>query len=238
MEKSKEKSNKSRLAGPLSKKVKFTKNEDMKLKYLIDKYSTKDWEKIAEHLPPRTARQCRDRWTNYIDPNLSQEPWSHDEDNVLLEMHEKYGNHWKKIGKYLPKRSKNNIKNRWSVLKKIFNENEIIENRSISNITIQEQSIINPQGSVVSAPSNTFISTNISQPTIPPVVTTATTVFVPVVQVFVPVPSQIENYSNRIPIYSENIPQYYQEVIEQPINNYVQPLYQENYVPIIEKNIY
>lgn len=105
-----------RLAGPLSKKVKFTRAEDIKLRDLVNKYSTNNWKIIAKELPPRTPRQCRERWNNYIDPNLSQEPWTQEEDEILLHIHDQFGNHWKQIESYLPNRSKNSIKKRWSVL--------------------------------------------------------------------------------------------------------------------------
>lgn len=105
-----------RLAGPLSKKVKFTRAEDIKLRDLVNKYSTNNWKIIAKELPPRTPRQCRERWNNYIDPNLSQEPWTQEEDEILMRIHDQFGNHWKQIESYLPNRSKNSIKKRWSAL--------------------------------------------------------------------------------------------------------------------------
>ncbi|OHS93771.1 hypothetical protein TRFO_11571 [Tritrichomonas foetus] len=114
-----EQQRKSRLAGPSSKKVKFTKPEDTKLLMLVQEYTTKDWKVIAEQMAPRTARQCRERWTNYVNPSLSKDPWTHEEDLLLIEKHSEYGNHWKLIEKYFPARSKNNIKHRWASLKEM-----------------------------------------------------------------------------------------------------------------------
>lgn len=112
-----EQQRKSRLAGPSSKKVKFTKAEDVKLMMLVQEFSTKDWKTIAEHMFPRTARQCRERWTNYVNPMLSKDPWSKEEDLLLIEKHNEFGNRWKLIERYFPGRSKNNIKHRWSIMK-------------------------------------------------------------------------------------------------------------------------
>ncbi|CAN0034213.1 unnamed protein product, partial [Ectocarpus sp. 8 AP-2014] len=39
--------------------------------------------KIALSLPGRSARQCRDRWFNYLDPNLKTTPWSTQEFRLL-----------------------------------------------------------------------------------------------------------------------------------------------------------
>ncbi|CBJ31407.1 Myb protein [Ectocarpus siliculosus] len=41
------------------------------------------WKKIALSLPGRSARQCRDRWFNYLDPNLETTPWSTQEFRLL-----------------------------------------------------------------------------------------------------------------------------------------------------------
>lgn len=112
-----EQQRRSRLAGPTSKKVKFTKAEDATLLALVQELSTKDWKAIAEHMPPRTARQCRERWTNYVNPVLSREPWTQEEDLLLIQKHAEVGNRWKIIEKYFPGRSKNNIKQRWATMK-------------------------------------------------------------------------------------------------------------------------
>lgn len=114
----------SKLAGPLSKKERFTRREDLKLKQLVAKYSTDNWKIIAEHLKPRTPRQCRERWTNYINPSLSHEPWTADEDDILTKLHYDLGNHWKELQRYLPKRSKNNIKARWHYLENLKHVDE------------------------------------------------------------------------------------------------------------------
>lgn len=106
-----------RLAGPLSKKCKFTKLEDEKLKKVIEEVGEKDWNLIAKKMAPRTARQCRERWTNYINPEISKTPWTQTEDDLLLEKQMIYGNHWKEMVQFFPNRSKNSIKLRYTQIK-------------------------------------------------------------------------------------------------------------------------
>ena len=96
---------------PLTKKFKFTAEEDVKLKKLVDEYG-KEWTKIASLLPGRTGRQCRDRWANYIDPSISTKPWSQDEDSRLLQKYAETGAHWRVIANCFPGRSINNVRNR------------------------------------------------------------------------------------------------------------------------------
>lgn len=239
MSKTREEQRRSRLAGPLSKKMKFTKKEDLKLKALIEKYTTNDWDEIAKHLPPRTARQCRDRWCNYIDPNLSQEPWTSEEDTVLFKIHKQLGNHWKKMEKYLPKRSKNNIKKRWNFLNNISNKDEEeevnnkVNNDSDTSNQYDDQLSANSE-SLVSVPSNLYFSLpnipQISKPTMLPIVTSGTAAFIPIVPVFIPVVQPIINNTNDYSC-TESIPQYYQQIIEQPIESFPQPFYQVNLDP-------
>lgn len=148
----------SRLAGPSSKKVKFTKAEDATLAVLVKELGTKDWKTIAQHMVPRTARQCRERWTNYVNPSLSQDPWTQEEDILLVEKHLEFGNHWKLIEKYFPKRSKNNIKHRWSILQSIVNTIPASTINMLANTTPDPSSItVSPNSTSQAININTII---------------------------------------------------------------------------------
>lgn len=60
------------------------------------------WSEISSLLPGRLGKQCRDRWYNQLDPTLNREPWTEEEDNILLKLHEKLGNRWIEISRQLP----------------------------------------------------------------------------------------------------------------------------------------
>ena len=73
----------------------WTAPEDEKLRDLVAKYGTDMWAResgffvvfsaqMAEELPGRNRRQCRERWINVLDPTISKEPWSEDEDRFIL----------------------------------------------------------------------------------------------------------------------------------------------------------
>ena len=92
---------------------KFTQEEDaiiFKL-YQVDRHP--QWDKYASFLPNRTERQCRERFRNYLDPNIQNREWSNEEDKLLEEKVLEYGLKWVKITAFFPGRSANNVKNRW-----------------------------------------------------------------------------------------------------------------------------
>ena len=61
----------------------------------------------------RTDDQCSSRYLNCLDPNLnSNEPWSKDEDALLLNLYDEMGSSWTLIAKHIPGRSALNCRNR------------------------------------------------------------------------------------------------------------------------------
>ena len=63
------------------------------------------WSKIAEFLPGRSGKQCRERFVNHLDPQLKKGEWTDDEEALLIGMHKNHGNKWTIISNYLPGRS-------------------------------------------------------------------------------------------------------------------------------------
>lgn len=79
----------------------WTAEEDRKVIELVKKYGPKKWSLIASQLPGRIGKQCRERWTNHLDPNICKEAWTEDEDRIILEAHQTLGNRWAEISKVL-----------------------------------------------------------------------------------------------------------------------------------------
>ena len=94
-------------------RIRFTPEEDERLKELVKDVENNRWEKIAQKMPGRTARQCRDRYNNYLFKEISNEPWTEQEDTVILRMYKEIGPKWTQIAQHLQGRSGNNVKNRW-----------------------------------------------------------------------------------------------------------------------------
>jgi hypothetical protein len=94
-------------------KRKFSNEEDTKLRNLVEQYGTKNWEEIAAFMPGRTARQCRDRYNNYLLDSLVTTPWTAEEDAIIVERFRRIGPKWVTIARLLNGRSGNHVKNRW-----------------------------------------------------------------------------------------------------------------------------
>jgi hypothetical protein len=98
---------------PPQTRSKFTKDEDLQLCSLVQRFGLRCWDDIAKQLPNRTARQCRDRYTIYLqEPSISR-PWSAEEDAIIVRQFSILGPKWVEIAKLMNNRKGIQVKNRW-----------------------------------------------------------------------------------------------------------------------------
>ena len=93
---------------------KFSSEEDKHLKELVEIHGAKNWDRIAELMPGRTGRQCRDRYRNYLIPGFFNGQWSQEEDDLLRAKYNEFGPQWAKMTPFFNGRSANSLKNRWN----------------------------------------------------------------------------------------------------------------------------
>ena len=64
----------------------------------------------------RKGKQCRERWVNFLNPEIKKDPFSLEEDIYLLQRRLEIGNKWAEIVKQMAGRTENNIKNRFNYM--------------------------------------------------------------------------------------------------------------------------
>ncbi|XP_056108495.1 v-myb avian myeloblastosis viral oncogene homolog-like 2b [Rhinichthys klamathensis goyatoka] len=95
-------------------KVKWTQEEDDKLRKLVLNAGPNDWKHIAGFLPSRSEHQCQHRWFKVLDPDLVKGPWTKEEDEKVIELVKKYGNkQWAMVAKHLKGRLGKQCRERW-----------------------------------------------------------------------------------------------------------------------------
>lgn len=95
-------------------KVKWTQEEDDKLRKLVLNAGPNDWKCIAGLLPSRSEHQCQHRWFKVLDPDLVKGPWTKEEDEKVIELVKKYGNkQWAMVAKHLKGRLGKQCRERW-----------------------------------------------------------------------------------------------------------------------------
>ena len=92
----------------------FSAAEDLKLTRLVQIHGHENWDSIASFMEGRSSRACRERWRLFLSPGLTNGPWSHEEDALLIKLFYELGPKWKQISTHFTGRSECNIKNRWT----------------------------------------------------------------------------------------------------------------------------
>ncbi|XP_054161351.1 myb-related protein B-like isoform X2 [Oppia nitens] len=120
---------------------KWTKDEDDRLKQLVDTYGEHNWANVATNFVDRTDIQCQQRWDKVVNPKLIKGPWTKQEDDKVIELVEKYGpKKWTLIAKQLEGRIGKQCRERWhnhlnpDIIKTSWTEEE---ERSIVNAHLQ-----------------------------------------------------------------------------------------------------
>jgi len=115
----------SKLADEPPRSGKWLPEEDAKLKdamvmsmELSDNSGFGKWKKVAVLVPGRSSKQCRERWTNQINPDLNNGPWNDEEDEQFIDLVAQLGTKWSEVNAALGTgRADNALKNRYSRLR-------------------------------------------------------------------------------------------------------------------------
>ena len=92
---------------PAYRKSPWSPNEDDLLRKAVTKLGTVSeisWTSVAAMVPGRSPKQCRERWRSHVDPSISHEPWSEEENALLLRRYQDHDGKWCEISVALPGR--------------------------------------------------------------------------------------------------------------------------------------
>jgi hypothetical protein len=115
---------------------KWNRNDDIQLLELTELYG-QNWVYIATKMPGRSPEDIMQRYILKLDPKLKRSRFDKDEDDLILKLHEQYGNKWNEISKFFPNRNSAMVKNRfYSHLKKRNKDNNTGETSSNYSFSI------------------------------------------------------------------------------------------------------
>ena len=102
---------------PKTKKLRerFTESQDKLIVAEVGDQRFPNWNEIAAKIPGKSARQVRERYQHYLNPVISQEPYTPEEDELICRLYFEYGPNWAKMADvFQGRRTNNSIKNRWN----------------------------------------------------------------------------------------------------------------------------
>ena len=71
--------------------------EDEIMKAAVMKYGKNQWSRIASLLHRKSAKQCKARWFEWLDPSIKKTEWSREEDEKLLHLAKLMPTQWRTI---------------------------------------------------------------------------------------------------------------------------------------------
>lgn len=94
-------------------KRKWTEQEDAFLINFVNHSGSRNWKKITNYLSNKTPQQCAYRYDKLV-KNMNKLKWSRNDDILLMELIDTYGQNWANIVHYMPGRSVHEVQERFT----------------------------------------------------------------------------------------------------------------------------
>jgi pre-mRNA-splicing factor CDC5/CEF1 len=82
---------------PVVKGGVWTNIEDEILKASVSKYGLNQWARVSSLLARKTPKQCKARWSEWLDPGIRKVEWSKEEDEKLLHLAKLMPTQWRTL---------------------------------------------------------------------------------------------------------------------------------------------
>lgn len=92
----------------------WSHSEDQLLLSLVATHGPTNWKVIADNIPKRKSKQCRERYFNHLREGIVKTEWTEQEEWYLYLGVQAFGKKWSKISGLMSGRTDNSIKNHWN----------------------------------------------------------------------------------------------------------------------------
>ncbi|CAD8109741.1 unnamed protein product [Paramecium sonneborni] len=116
-----------------------TEEDEILQNIITDSNENKNWTQITidfNRINPakivRHAKQIRERWNNYLNPELKKSEWSQPEQLQLLLLVQEIGKRWSLISKKILGRTENQVKNQYNSMMNTYRRQNQLDNEDIA----------------------------------------------------------------------------------------------------------
>ncbi|KAG6198018.1 hypothetical protein E4U50_007749 [Claviceps purpurea] len=102
----------------------WSPSEDYLLKSRILDEGARDWIEVSRFVGSRSAKQCRERWYQVLDPRLDHGPITREEGDFIFNWVARKGQQWAEIARQLKGRNDNGVKNWYNGIQKKMERRE------------------------------------------------------------------------------------------------------------------
>ncbi|TVU27625.1 hypothetical protein EJB05_19119, partial [Eragrostis curvula] len=95
----------------------WTPEEDARLALFAKDHAFRRWRRVAEGMPGRSSKQCRDRWRHHLARDVYHRPFTAGDDEELARLFRRHGGRWKEMSRAAHGRTSRIMRRRWKEIR-------------------------------------------------------------------------------------------------------------------------